>query len=102
MAREAGQNTDLTYNNYNYYDTAFNLSAVPDMDLNVLIRPAMRRFYLQPSRLFRILRDHPSKMQVIGQGLHFVKRAYNLRRSSEHMIPATSNATPLPVADSAR
>jgi radical SAM superfamily enzyme YgiQ (UPF0313 family) len=98
MAKERGFNVDdLTYNSYGYYETDFNMSAVPDADLRELVRWAMKRFYLQPRRIVRLLRDHPNKGMLPGQFLHLLRRSCDFRGLLRRLLPPTQELPQPPV-----
>jgi len=50
----------LSYEDMEYADLTENFSAEPDATLYYYQRLANRRFYLNPNRAFRIIRDHPT------------------------------------------
>jgi len=52
---------DISYENMDYSRLNVNLSEVPDKVLFQYQRKATRRFYGNPHRLLRILRDHPKR-----------------------------------------
>lgn len=55
-----------------YQDRTFNLSAVPNDRFNEILRFAMLRFYLNPRRLARTIRNHPEPWKL----LDFAGQAY--------------------------
>lgn len=99
MAREKGLEVDLTYNDYGYYETRFNMSAVPDQDLRELVRGATKRFYLQPRRVYRILRDHPTKAILPGQFVHLIRRSFDFRGLLARIFPPTRSLPAAAAAD---
>jgi len=52
--------SEICYDNMEYSTIRCNVSAVPDDILFSCQRQAHRRFYLNPKRIFRILRDYPA------------------------------------------
>ena len=60
------------------YNFSVNVSAVPDDVLLASVRSAYRRFYVNPRRLLRVLRDHPAPFQL----LEFRKALLRLTRKS--------------------
>jgi hypothetical protein len=55
---------NLDYTGADYACLQFNMSDVPDERLFALQREAWRRFYLKPSRMWRILRDYPDRVRL--------------------------------------
>jgi radical SAM superfamily enzyme YgiQ (UPF0313 family) len=53
------------YRNFHFRDVSFNLSLVPDDELIGLKRKAFRNFYSRPSRMWRIFKTTPNKMEVL-------------------------------------
>jgi anaerobic magnesium-protoporphyrin IX monomethyl ester cyclase len=63
---------DIDYDELEYTGIRINLSAVPDEVLFRYQREAWRRFYLNPARMARIVRDYPNPLHLpsyIGQYL---------------------------------
>jgi len=52
--------SEIRYEDMEYATIHCNLSDVPDETLFSCQRQAHRKFYLNPKRIFRILRDYPS------------------------------------------
>jgi radical SAM superfamily enzyme YgiQ (UPF0313 family) len=76
MAQEAGRaplsDFTLSYHSKNFV----NLSAVPDEEIAQVRRRALFRFYVNPLRLFWIVRDLPYKRGLLGLFLLFFKRLF--------------------------
>jgi radical SAM superfamily enzyme YgiQ (UPF0313 family) len=56
----------LSYEGANYHTIDINLADVPDKVLKVYIQKTYRKFYLSPSRLWRVVRDIPNKRRLTG------------------------------------
>jgi len=67
--------TALDYRDIELSNVRINLSAVPDNVLFAYQRKAQRTFYMRPSRIWRILRDHPQRTSLLGYGMQFLLRA---------------------------
>ena len=55
---------NLNYDAIDWAAVRFNMSDVPDNRFFALQREAWRRFYLKPSRMFRIVRDFPDRARL--------------------------------------
>jgi len=70
------------------YNFSVNVSAVPDDVLLATVRAAYRRFYVNPRRLLRLVRDHPAPIQL----LEFRKALLRLTRKSSMRETDTPDA----------
>ncbi len=59
-----------------YLTASFNLSAVPDDVFASIVKTAYRRFYLSPSRMFRIARDMPKNTRLL-RGLAIARLGFS-------------------------
>lgn len=66
-----------------YVDQKVNLSHLSDSDFFWLKEWAYLRFYLNPWRIFRIVRDAPSQIALFLQGLGLLKLLFNRRVRNE-------------------
>jgi radical SAM superfamily enzyme YgiQ (UPF0313 family) len=71
----------LRYDDLGYVNNSINLSAVPDDVLFYYQRKANRKFYLNPLRVYRILRDHPQTHMLPLYIPHLLKRITNQHRT---------------------
>ena len=53
---------------------SINLSAVPDEELEKKVRTGLRKFYMSPGRLWRLLRVYPGKGRLFLEGLRVAKK----------------------------
>lgn len=65
----------IDYRDMEFSNVRINLSAVPDSVLFAYQRKAQRSFYMRPSRIWRILRDHPQRASLPRFGMQFLLRA---------------------------
>ncbi len=65
----------INFSDTTYYTIRVNLSAVPDDVLFGYQRRAYRRFYLNPLRMLRILRAHPSPLYLFSYVPLYLQRA---------------------------
>ncbi len=65
----------MDYRDMEHCNVRINLSAVPDSVLYAYQRKAQRTFYMSPSRIWRIIRDHPQRSSLPRFGLQFLLRA---------------------------
>ena len=76
---------NIVYNDMEYAGLAVNLSEVPDRVLFAYQRQANRRFFLNPHRLFRLVKDYPQPYKLPLYLPIFARRAmkgiYRTRRS---------------------
>jgi len=69
----------VDYRDMEFTNLRVNLSDMPDEVLFRLQRQAQREFYLRPRRLWRILRDHPSRCSIPRYGsMVFIRAAKGL------------------------
>jgi len=66
---------EVDYRDLELSNTRVNLSAVPDHVLYAYQRKGQQKFYVNPTRLWRILRDHPNRRSLPRAGLQFLRRA---------------------------
>jgi anaerobic magnesium-protoporphyrin IX monomethyl ester cyclase len=64
QARQAGMQADADPDRYTYFYPETNLSEVPQAELARMVSQTFRRFYLNPWRLWRVLRLFPNKKQL--------------------------------------
>ena len=67
----------IDWSAYEPYQSAINLSEVPEERILRLRKQAYRRFYLSPRRMWRIFRLIPNKSNMLPfLALLFARRAY--------------------------
>jgi radical SAM superfamily enzyme YgiQ (UPF0313 family) len=77
QVEEAGHPLPTDWSAYEPYQSAINLSEVPEERILRLRKQAYRRFYLSPRRLLRIFRLIPNKSSMLPYlTLLFARRAY--------------------------
>ncbi len=64
----------ISYSDMEYWKIPINFSALPDEAFFACQRRAYRRFYLEPQRLYRIMRDYPKPHLLPTFGAMFLKR----------------------------
>ncbi len=77
MAREATPALvarEPSFESMNYFQASRGMSAVSNRELLRMQRNAFRRFYLDPARVARIVRDHPNRRRLPLQGLRVLHR----------------------------
>jgi len=65
----------LDFKDLNFINACVNLSDVPTEDVFKLQRKANRVFYMNPSRLWRLLRDHPDPSMLLKYALGILRRS---------------------------
>lgn len=65
---------NVSYDNVDFWRSHINLSVVSDKELYYYNGLAYRRFYLQPRRIYRILRDYPRPSKLPIYSKYFVTR----------------------------
>jgi len=75
---------DLDSVDYEYVGTSFNASEVSDARFRTLFRQAYARFYFQPKRIARILRDRPY-LSGYGLNLYSLVRVVGFSRLQEFL-----------------
>jgi len=68
------RNINIDLENLNFYNHSINVSAMTDDELRKVFRSSYKRFYLNPSRIIRLILKHPDKLSLPYYGLSaFVK-----------------------------
>jgi anaerobic magnesium-protoporphyrin IX monomethyl ester cyclase len=81
LLRRAGKlDGPITSDAYQYFGGDFNGSDVPDERFRWLYRLAYYRFYSDPGRVLRILRDRPYWSDLPRRALHMVRNAASFRK----------------------
>ncbi len=75
MARSLGKRTDYDYGDLSITGSA-NISELSDADLRAIARLANRRFYLRPGQIWRLLRNHPNRRDIVRYAVSFARRAF--------------------------
>ena len=79
MAEEDGVRVKPDFGRFMYTDTESNLSRVPNDELRRIRQRMIRRFYLNPVRIYRFLRLLPNRFTFLGLLTRlFIKRAFFL------------------------
>lgn len=69
------KNTITQSYNMNYYNNNLNISAMSDKELRRVFQKAYRRFYLNPRKIFRILKNHPQVTALPYYAFSILRRA---------------------------
>jgi anaerobic magnesium-protoporphyrin IX monomethyl ester cyclase len=76
LGKETVQDFDMNY----FSEDCINLTEIPKEELIAIRRRAVRQFYMNPRRLYRILRDFPNRRNIITwQGAMALTRRIFLR-----------------------
>jgi radical SAM superfamily enzyme YgiQ (UPF0313 family) len=83
MAKDAlkGRNENIDLLGVNYFTNTVNISAMPDRDLQLVIRHAHRRFYLNPKRILRVVIHHPRILSLPWYAIMTLIKLMPRRRS---------------------
>ncbi|MBW2148341.1 MAG: radical SAM protein [Deltaproteobacteria bacterium] len=75
MASSLGKRTDYDYGDLSITGGA-NISELSDEELRAIARLANRRFYLRPGQIWRLLRKHPNRRDMVRYAVSFARRAF--------------------------
>jgi radical SAM superfamily enzyme YgiQ (UPF0313 family) len=76
-----GRNDAIDPRDVNYYTSTLNISAMSDRELQMVLRRAYRRFYLNPKRILRVVIYYPKVLSLPRYALITLIRILRRKRS---------------------
>ena len=76
-----GRNDAIDPRDVNYYTSTLNISAMSDRELQMVLRRAYRRFYLNPKRILRVVIYYPKVLSLPRYVLITLIRILRRKRS---------------------
>lgn len=81
---EAIKRAGSDYSDHDYFKGNYNMSDVPDNVFFKFQREAFRKFYLNPDRIYRIIRDHPNRASLMDYFIVTLRRVFLKQRGNQH------------------